>query len=118
MFEIPNVNTILMGLLTVAFPFLGPCLMGCDSAPTINETLILLKEGKFQGDLTITSDGRVSFGVSTHTGIGAEKSAIAAHGTVNFGDQVRVSGIDDLPEGGDFAPDVVDDDTSGGSDPG
>lgn len=91
------------GILVVGLVMLAGC---GDKAPTVNETLMLLQQGKFAGDLTLTSDGRVSVSETIHLGFGAEGSAVSAHGTVNFADQVRVQDIVAplSPEGGDTDP--------------
>jgi len=77
-------------ILAILLAFLGLGMAGCQEGGTSNlEMVKILQQGKFQGDITVTSDGRLGGGVTTTFSGGAGEAALAAHGTVNFADQVR-----------------------------
>ena len=61
---------------------------GCKNPETVPEVMRILREAKFQGDITVTTGGKLSAGARTTFFAGPDDSALAAHGTVNFNDPV------------------------------
>lgn len=95
MFNLPPINLGVVGTAIVAalLPVFGTCLVGCENANTVNDTLLILQQGKFAGEIVVTSDGRVSGAQTLSFSIGAQGTAITASGRVNFGDVTRVEDI-------------------------
>ena len=70
------------GLVTLA------CL-GCNDPNTMETTLQALERGKAQGQLILTSDGRVSVDQRISFGLGAGKAALSFSGNIDFNDPVN-----------------------------
>ena len=69
---------------------------GCNDPNQMEMTLQALERGQAQGQLTLTSDGRVSVSQAIDFGFGAGGSALAFSGTIDFksplGRQIKESG--------------------------
>lgn len=69
--------------------------MGCSSQQKTEDVLLILQEGKAQGHLVITTDGRLSVGQTTAFFAGANAASVSFDGDIDFGDSTRhVSGPD------------------------
>ncbi len=57
---------------------------GNDPVVTLAEAIKVLEQGKFTGNITFSSDGRISVSESVHFGIGPTKTLISVDGHVDF----------------------------------
>ena len=78
-------------LIACAFLLSVPlsCLTGCSQERDPNDTLRLLQQGKAEGHLVLSTDGRIGVGATQEFFLGPIHSGLAFDGSVDFADRVR-----------------------------
>ena len=86
------------GKVLAVAAFAAALCLGCNDPNRMETTLRALERGKAEGQLVLTSDGRVSIDQQISFGFGASRSSLSFSGKINFNDKLNRP-VPGAPEG-------------------